>query len=875
MTDINRITAQMKREKDSQQAGYDRFLRNEKEQTRLNDGSNTSWSISTKRVLLGEIIAFLENEIANPPRKGSTAIHNLRLCTGVAIKRKKGEDGQYHLDEEVKTRSYWDLPTAAFMGLQMALDAALNPNQVNSKIISRNGVEKNLAQKPTVSQLETRIGQKIQDQITYTMMEKNFPSWFARTNKEASLKDNDGLKADTRYWEYRVSKSKDEFIEYLRLNGRDTEADLLCWKPWSYNQSVDVGAWILRGVILGSGLFVVKSGYRDGKRADFLELSDTAAQHRQQWIEDAEQYCADLLPMLVTPCAPTSDNMGGWLTPSLHAPAPSFKGTIELSDEQLGFIRSQQEVPFRVSAFTYQLLSELNERGWHLGKFKPHYYQEPASVSSRLGADHIMDDEARDAYIRNHPDFKQACVDRSRELNIEGKRAMKGIGSIQLLNKLRKISEDDQFFIPVSWDMRGRIYSRVPFASFQYSDPGRYALEFAHPTPIDSRTKFWLSVGIANAAGQDKKPFDTRVSWVEKNIRDVIIVGNMLTDDGDFAEAYRILTEDNIDDPFAFARLCHEYVELFIRKSRAFTHCFVCVDASASGTQFHSAWRQNKHGAVQCNLTNSPEPQDIYLSVWNEIKALSLHSTKGNLHPTKLKKLRLAGKDRSLVKKGYVPYSYGCGIDRVKEELSLFNADLDQSLQLTETELDIVIEVWEAALDRVASVGSTVGWFKARTEEALKAGKKTIKFTNALGSVMELKYPKTKETRVKTFHHGQAGYRELKEYEPTDEPNAAKLIMAVAANVTHCCDAALLASTLSGSDFSFISIHDSVGVAPGATTDRLIANLKESFIRVASQDVWTQFLEDNGLDKEDHTLSAPIVGDWDINDVRGATYMFA
>jgi len=867
---LDLIAAQMKREKDSQQAGYERFLRNEQEQRRMSDGSNTTWAVATKKALLGQIIAHLEERIANPPRKGSSAILNLKLCTGIHLKREKAPDGSWTTVNTGKEKDYWDLPTAAFLALQLALDAALNPNKIKSKIITRKGNERTLTAKPTVTELEKRIGSKLQDQITYSMVEKNFPSWFKRTSQDAAKANEDGLQANTRYWEFRMAKSKSEFLEYLRLNGRDEEADLLCWKPWTYNQQIDVGSWLLSGVIVASGLFKYEAGYREGKRCDYLELSDEAEQYRQQWMEDAEDYCHDLMPMLVKPVPPTNDNMGGWLTPSLHCSAPKFKGSIHLADEQLKFIETQGAVPFRLNQFLYQLIEELAIREWKLGKFIPHTFKEPASVASRLGLDKIDDWDEQDRLIRNHPDFAAAKKSRAVDIDRELAKVQRAIGSMQLLRKLRIVKDDERFFIPTSWDMRARLYSRISFLSFQYSDPGRYVIEFANPTPIDKRTKFWLSVGVANAAGKDKLPFDARVSWVEANINKITCVARMLDDDGDFSGGVSILGA--MDDPFAFARLAWEYDQLFIQRTRNYTHCFVCLDASASGTQFHSAWRQNRHGAVQCNLVNGSEPQDIYLSVWQKIKELSLH--KGVIHPRKLKALREHGEDRYIVKKGYVPYSYGCGLDRVKEEISMYNDDLAPSMKLSEQELEIVFSCWDEAMNVVASVGSTVGWFKARTEEALNNGAKTIKFTNALGSVMTLKYPKTTESKVRTFHHGSTGYRDLKTYEATDEPREAKLIMAVAANVTHACDAALLASALSGVDFPFVSIHDSVGVPPGELTDLLRIRLKHAFVRVASQDVWTQFLEDNNLPTDDPSIAPPIVGDWDIKECLDSTYMF-
>ena len=291
-----------------------------------------------------------------------------------------------------------------------------------------------------------------------------------------------------------------------------------------------------------------------------------------------------------------------------------------------------------------------------------------------LGYGHITDLAEQDRLVRSNPDeFKKAKKQWSdiRDKNLA--RLKKSLMAHQVIDKSKKVLKDDSSYIPMKYDFRGRIYSRVPFISFQSNDCGRYLIRFAEQTPIDDRTEHWFKIGISNAAGNDKLCWDKRIHWFDKNIKEIINVGKMM-DDGDFSRAYEFLTQDCIDDPFCLAALANEYVKVFIDKTQDYTQCYVCVDASCSGTAIFNAWRRNRTGGELVNLVDSSKPQDIYMEVWNELKRRAT-----TLDEPFIKQLEASKLLRKMMKSTYVPASYASPITEQKRKLKAFNKKLENA----------------------------------------------------------------------------------------------------------------------------------------------------------------------------------------------------
>ena len=422
-------------------------------------------------------------------------------------------------------------------------------------------------------------------------------------------------------------------------------------------------------------------------------------------------------------------------------------GKIHLSDKHLEFINRQARTPFEINPFTYQLLKRLFDEKKTLGKFKVHRIDEPLKVSTLLGLAAMGNTPEQYQAMRAHPGYKDAMrkvsIDHDKRITKQQENHLSKI----IIDKAKKVKDDEYNYYPIDYDFRGRVYTRVPFISYQSADSGRYLNRFKEKTPIDSRTKFWLQIGMANAAGVDKVSWDERVTYCENNEKDIINVGKML-DDGDFDRAYAFL--EKVEEPFAFAALANEYVKVFVDKSQDYTQVYVYVDCSCSGTSIFNAWRRSLYGAKFTNLIETPEPQDIYMEVWREMKRLS----PDGLFPSyRIKKLEKSKYLRKMMKNGYVPAQYASAPKEQHRKLKEFNKTYlkPNKIGFKDEEMVEFCKLWDKALNKVSSIQTVVTWFQSRVKEIAKSGRNEITYTTPNGSVMTLRYPKTRFKKVRTF----------------------------------------------------------------------------------------------------------------------------
>lgn len=854
---------QLNREKQSADAGYKKLLKQEEESKRNSNGSNTIWSGQMKSLFLQDIVDKMQ-EVLNGlnAQRASGYTRALNKCLHV-----KQTDTTY------SPHDLFDLKQTAFIGLQLALDTALNPNQYDHNVQSKYGGEKKLLQKKSLNELENQIGRVINEQMSLRLIELTFPNWFRGINKKAEKSNKDGMKSSTSYWSYRMNRAMREYAEWCRDNNRPDDAEIIeNRRLWSYQEQCDVGAFVLKSVISATGLFQTSIGRRGNKKSTEIHLTPEAQEKQKELMEMVKNYAHDVLPMVITPEPITNDNLGGWLCSSLQEQQYSRNGQIELSDKHLEFINRQARVKFQINPFIYALMEVLIECELPLGKFHYTTLKEIPSVAQQLGYGMISDEAEKTRLVQSNPDAKAVRSQIRDLIDINKASVKKGMIARLTFEKAKQVVGDDHYFIPMKYDFRGRIYSRVPFLSFQSNDAGRYLNRFAEKTPIDNRTEFWMKVGVANAAGCDKLSWDKRIAWFDKNKANIINVGRMLTT-GDFNRAYEFLTSDEIDDPFQLAAIADEYVKVFVDKTQDYTQVFVCVDCSCSGTSIFNAWRRNLSGARLTNLVDTPTPADIYSAVWDEIERLAPEGTFRKGHIKRLKETKFL---RKMMKQTYVPASYASPPTEQKLNLKRFNNDVlkKNALMFTDDEMTALCDLWVTALDNVSNIITIVEWFQSRCKEAFALGANQIKYTSANGSVMTLKYPKTKQEKVRTLHYGSGTYREKNNYVSTDECNTRKLLSAITANVTHLTDAAALCDALWDAEHPFMSLHDAVGLPPGKTLDNGVRRLKEGIIHACEHPVFDVFRSDNGLPIEPQS-AAPVIGDLDLDLIKHSNYLFS
>ena len=860
---IDNYAKQIEREKHSHLVGKEKYDKNNEKNKRIGNASNNDFGLYIKKHLLGEVVVKVEE--LTKKTIGSRA-RELPLILEKCLKATK--DGT--------TTDFFNSEQAAFLAIQMTLDTALNPNKIDRKEKRDHGGDKKLLQKKTLTELEFHIGEIIQKQIALNYIQKIFPGWFRKKEQEAKQRNVGGAKATTSQWNYRMDKSMRDFADYLYEEGRDEDAEIVNnRKCWTRRECSVIGSLILKCVfeVMGDYLTVIDGIRRSNKgkphKIKEVVLTDAGKKKEQAITTFVGEYMYDVLPMLVEPNPVTNDNSGGYITDILQEKEEKIAGSIHLSDKHLEFINRQARRRFEINPFIHQLLNKLYDEKLQLGKFKCHKI-ETIDIAATLGLAAMGKCPEQDIAIKNHPDYHKIKAEASKQYDLNEVYQSDNDLCKTLIRKADEIANDEYNYYPMKYDFRGRIYTRVPFISYQSADCGRYLIRFHEQTPIDNRTKYWLQIGIANAGGADKVSWDKRVDWFETHYDEIINVGKMF-DGGDFDRAYDFLSR--VEDPFCLAALANEFVKVFVDKTQEYTQVYVFIDCSCSGTSIFNAWRRNLHGAKLTNLVETSEPADIYMEVWREMKRLA----PDDLFPSyRIKKLEKSPLLRKMMKEGYVPAQYASPSNEQHQRMKRFNKNKlkPKGLAFKDEEMKVFCKLWDEALNKVSSINTVIAWFQARIKEIVNEGKTEVKYTTANGSVMTLKYPKIKTRQVRTFHYGSANYRTVDEQKLLDEMNTKKMSSSITANITHSTDATALCAALWDWEKPFVSLHDAVGMPPGKLVDIGTRRLKEGLVEACRHSVWDAFRIANDLPLSPHS-APPIIGDLDLEDILTSNYLFA
>ena len=708
-----------------------------------------------------------------------------------------------------------------------------------------------------------------------SLIQAVFPQWFRVHDKYAKHSFEGAPRSSPAAWNTKMSIALTRFAEKLDADGDHKAAEFIrSRKVWNAEECRVIGELVVASVLMANADYLTTRTTQIGKKKHIhIVLTAAGEEKKAELAEEVKRYTHDLLPMVVEPLPLTNEQLGGWLNPSLQENENSSKGSIHLSGRHLEFINRQMRVKFEINPFTKALIHRLIDEQKPLDKF---IYQVPnASITpAQVLGINTTDPEESDRlfYARSKKERREARHTAAKLKNEAFKLGMYNVISLRLLKMVDALSKDEYSYIPTKHDFRGRMYSRVPFLSFQGTDAGKYLLRFHKKTPADDYTLKWLKRGIANAGGQDKKTWEEREAWFDRHEKEIINVGQMLTT-GNFSRAYDFLTSDTIDDPFCFAALSNEYVKVFVDKTQDYTQCFVTVDASCSGTSIFNAWRLNAAGAAKTNLVNTPTPADIYMEVWREIKRLL---PKGSVRKVQIERVEASKLLRKMMKSTYVPASYASPKGEQLIKLKAFNDDqlTNAGIPFKEAELKAIQQVWPVALDNVSSINTVVNWFRSRTQEAIANGNTEINVTNSVGSRMTLRYPKSNMVRVGVIGNPQAKTRRKSIMVNTDAPDLKKLMNAVTANVTHFTDAAALVEALWDCEKPFVAIHDAVGFAPSQDLEEGIQRLRDGLRDATKHNIWDSFLSENGLE-HNYLTAPPIIGDLDIEDITDSSYLFS
>lgn len=602
------------------------------------------------------------------------------------------------------------------------------------------------------------------------------------------------------------------------------------------------------------------------------------------------------VPMIIPPCNINNEKIGGWLSSSNDQPLRTSKGNILFSDQHLDFYNAQAQVPFKLNKWIHQLLCQFRDAGNYerpikLGSFKFHKIQPVASVCSRLEftrpkgwEDYTKDQQKKYAIDKVGEDaWNEATKETQEAHRHQEELKRKGIASAQTILMADKLIHDDEFFIPVRFDFRGRVVIRTAHVHYQAPDHGKALLKFANSVAVDKDTKHWLLIQLANSYGSklDKQSFSCRKNTMLQPLQQEQLkaVSTMLDDDGSFSDGLAVLkyVDANGGDCFQFAAACREYWELFIAHIKTTTDLIVTVDCSTSGQQIASGWLKNRELAIQTNVINnsSGAPADLYGAVFERMlvkmeddgKAFNRHS---------LERMEKLGFGRAICKAAIQGAQYGSGAKTQRQAIVDKINELEEKGQLTllkETpsglnEVEEFQKYFLVALEEVCKLSILNDWFHELAEACHDKGLDQIVVPTPNGTELKIKYTPSTDKRVKTFGYGETRVRQTlinKVLEPEQLTDAHKKERfgnwrtSLCPNVTHAMDANLIAMALHDFPFEFTSCHDSLGCHASSRMNDLRKRLLESFTVIADYPIFQQIIDRNDLA---HAIQLPPIDEW-------------
>jgi DNA-directed RNA polymerase len=406
----------------------------------------------------------------------------------------------------------------------------------------------------------------------------------------------------------------------------------------------------------------------------------------------------------------------------------------------------------------------------------------------------------------------------------------------------------DRFYLPWSFDYRGRAYPIPPFLTPHDTDFGKSLLRFADEAYLTPEAEDWLAFQVATTYGLDKAPMNERLEWVSNNI--TLISSVALDPLGNLPQW------EGADEPWQFLAACDEYYHCIIAADRHFTGLMVATDATCSGLQILAGLAKDASTARLVNVLPAERPQDAYMTVRDQMM--------GDV-PERLKPYF----NRGCVKRSVMTIPYNATLqssrnyirDALIEEMP---KDMDKP---TSEEITQLAKALRDAMDVVAPGPLRVmDWIGKEMSAAIRRGKETIRWKTPSGFVVDQKRNKLSTKRLDLKLLGKC---KISVVDAELGPDSRKHKSSGAPNLIHSLDASLLHLAFQSFEAPFSVIHDSV-LCRATDMSLLSARVRETYFHLfAEHDYLKDFAQQIGAETE-----PPIIGDLEPESVIESTYFF-
>ena len=632
------------------------------------------------------------------------------------------------------------------------------------------------------------------------------------------------------YWHRSIGTHQKLVVIKTLMNRYDVEP----WQSWGRANRVKLGAWLLDCIIQTSGWFDKYMAQEGQKRVNYIIPTPEFLEIKDKVMKDAELFAPLAWPMLIEPNDWSTERAGGYILNEVMRGHDLVRrgdtGCIQ-GETPISFLNKIQKVAYRLNPFIVGVAQELRRLERSVGKFLPIIHHDlpakPADIADNYDSRKDYRRRAAEVMNINAQAFKRSCRTR------------------MTMEAVERFKDVNRFFIPWSFDYRGRAYPIPAFLTPQDTDFGKSLLRFADEAFMTPEAEHWLAFQVATTYGLDKAPMQERLEWVANNIS---LISKVATDPLEYLPEWEVAEE-----PWQFLAACDEYYHCVVECDRQFTGLCVATDATCSGLQILAGLARDKNTAKLVNVLPGEAPQDAYKVVSEVATPHCPESIQPHM-------------DRKVVKRVVmtVPYNAKPFSNRGYIREALKEKDVEISKEdLTET----VKAVREAMNVVVPGPMAVMSWIEKEVATAIKSGRTHLEWTTPSGFVVHQRLMKK---LVQTLTLQLLGRCDVAVATgDTNEVDLNHHKNATAPNLIHSLDASLLHLSALRFDAPIALIHDSV-LCRATDMSILSTIVRETYMHLfAEHDYLRDFAAQIGAESE-----PPIIGDLEPEAVIESTYFF-
>jgi len=606
------------------------------------------------------------------------------------------------------------------------------------------------------------------------------------------------------------------------------------WDAWGATNRVKLGTWLLDCIITESNWFAKDTRYERRRRVNYVVPTPEFMSIKDKVMRDAELFAPLAWPMLIEPNDWTNDRPGGYLLNEVmrgHDMVRRGKvGSIQ-GETPIEFLNKIQKVAFTLNPFIVRVAEELDRLERAVGKFLPivHHELPPKPV------DIAENKESRKKY-------RQAAA---QTMNLNAQEFKKSCRTRMTMEAVKRFKDVPKFYIPWSFDYRGRAYPIPAFLTPQDTDFGKSLLVFAEGSYMTPEAEEWLAFQVATTFGLDKAPITERIEWARNNHELFTIIAQDPIDN--------LHLWENVEEPFQFLAAVEEYYHCVVVADRQFTRLMVATDATCSGLQILAGLARDKSTARLVNVLPGTEPQDAY----KVVSEVATPHCPESIQPYM---------DRKVVKRVVmtVPYNAKPYSNRgyIRDALA------EKGVEISKEDLTATVKAVRDAMNVVVPGPMAVmSWIETEVANAIKAGKEFLEWTTPSGFVVHQKLNKKEVVSLQLQLLGAC--RMQVAVGDTDEVDINHHKNATAPNLIHSLDASLLHLSVPRFDAPIALIHDSV-LCRATDMSTLSTIVRETYMHLfAEHDYLVDFASQIGAESK-----PPIIGDLQPESVIESTYFF-